>query len=175
MLTLLPPAKRLLQLIFPAPSQHYEQFKELSQPKTIMKSALARFQWPHVSVGPIEAAKVAEAVAASDDTVCIALDDSPTSQEGTSASDELPLLSKNDPNVDKSETLTIEAAGWRAWNTTRVKALSFIVFSSLNFSIASACVKYESSFFGSQEAVFWRSSIGLLLNFASRLDVLLNH
>jgi hypothetical protein len=152
------------------PSTHLHLVFRLQGPAHIYpktKSAMARLLWSHASVEPIVTTTVSEAV---DDTVCNPLRDDLQSQDGKARSDELPLLGKGDstdPGVDNGEASVVRASGWKSWNAARAKGLGFIVFSSLNYSIASACIKYESGFFGSQEAVFWRSSIGLLLNYVS--------
>ncbi|KAG7387383.1 hypothetical protein PHYBOEH_008249 [Phytophthora boehmeriae] len=46
----------------------------------------------------------------------------------------------------------------------RVQGLGYIVFSGVNFSIASICIKYASHRVTSHETVFWRMTVALVLN-----------
>lgn len=122
-----------------------------------MTAVFARFQWPYSRIRPADEEQVEQAIAASDDTVAITLQDSIRS-ESTSA----PLLEKNGISAEADKNVEDLPS---SWGSNRLKALGCIVIASLTFSIASVCVKFESNFMGSQETVFWRSAIGLALNY----------
>lgn len=80
--------------------------------------------------------------------------------DSDSTSDKLPLL-ENDVNALEPSSTTPH----QVWSINRAKGLSYIIFSALNFSIASICIKYDSGYIGSQEVMLWRSVIGLALNY----------
>lgn len=140
-----------------------------------MKSLLSHFAPNRSTVTPFASKKVGDVLVATDDVFSGHNDGADISgKEADDTSDNLPLLKQSlsgDITVLASDEKAVDGAKTSFWKSSHVQGLGFIVFSSLNFSIASACIKYDSRYISSHESMFWRISINLIINYVSSPSV----